>query len=291
MDTHISNKNTFQAIEITTDGVFYWPDRPKEPMPKDYGIGPYRGNTNSSGFIKAMDEYKHALKTAIRYPVNNQEYTKDYVKQKECMSLGKDGFYKAPIGIYPYDGEVEVKEEITYTCEEARCTIKNRCYQQGKPTLCEQTTEKIKVVILIEPPANVPENPDSSKVKAYYLAGGKAALEAANPVIQSLREDNKKLKEFKSYVHDRLDKMSIPSDPEPSSSQTPGCRIEGRLNYIEGLNRERIEAALAAYFCLSQHNPERVSIDHAMKLLTSVIRKHLNRSYNSAHGYTEGSEL
>lgn len=38
---------------------------------------------------------------------------------------------------------------------------------------------------------------------------------------------------FKKYVHDRLDKMGVPSDPEPEQNAKHGCRIEGRLNYIE----------------------------------------------------------
>lgn len=42
-----------------------------------------------------------------------------------------------------------------------------------------------------------------------------------------------KLRKFKTYVHDRLDKMGIPEDPEAEVNAKTGCRIEGRLNFIE----------------------------------------------------------
>lgn len=43
----------------------------------------------------------------------------------------------------------------------------------------------------------------------------------------------KKLQAFKDYVHERLDKMGVPENPEPEENEKSGCRIEGRLNYIE----------------------------------------------------------
>jgi hypothetical protein len=47
-------------------------------------------------------------------------------------------------------------------------------------------------------------------------------------------DELKKLREFKKYVHERLDKMGVPSDPEPEKNKEHGCRIEGRLNWIDG---------------------------------------------------------
>lgn len=42
-----------------------------------------------------------------------------------------------------------------------------------------------------------------------------------------------KLRNFRQYVHDRLDKIGIPADPEPEQNKEHGCRIKGRLNYLE----------------------------------------------------------
>lgn len=42
-----------------------------------------------------------------------------------------------------------------------------------------------------------------------------------------------KLKKFKDYVHNRLDAIGVPSDPEPEKNKATGCRIEGRLNFVE----------------------------------------------------------
>lgn len=42
-----------------------------------------------------------------------------------------------------------------------------------------------------------------------------------------------KLRKFKQYVHERLDKMGVAVDPEPEQNKEHGCRIEGRLNYVE----------------------------------------------------------
>ena len=51
-------------------------------------------------------------------------------------------------------------------------------------------------------------------------------------VIDDLREQVRRLKEFKAYVHKRLDNFSVPSDPEPERNKETGCRIEGRLNWL-----------------------------------------------------------
>lgn len=47
------------------------------------------------------------------------------------------------------------------------------------------------------------------------------------------REHSGKLAAFKQYVHDRLDGMGVPHDPDPEHNAAHGCRIEGRLNYLQ----------------------------------------------------------
>jgi hypothetical protein len=54
----------------------------------------------------------------------------------------------------------------------------------------------------------------------------------ANEQTQELKAENEKLQRFKDYVHDRLDKMGIPQNPDPENNLAHGCRIEGRLNFI-----------------------------------------------------------
>lgn len=54
-----------------------------------------------------------------------------------------------------------------------------------------------------------------------------------NSEVEELKAENEKLRKFKEYVHDRLDKMGVPSDPEPENNKVHGCRIEGRLNVIK----------------------------------------------------------
>lgn len=56
-----------------------------------------------------------------------------------------------------------------------------------------------------------------------------------------------KLQAFKDYVHQRLDAMGVPVDPE-SPHKAAGCRIGGRLDYVEA----RIEAATAPMSGLSE---------------------------------------
>lgn len=52
--------------------------------------------------------------------------------------------------------------------------------------------------------------------------------------VKKLQEENDVLAAFKTYVHDRLDKMGIPADPEPENNASHGCRIEGRINFVQG---------------------------------------------------------
>lgn len=59
--------------------------------------------------------------------------------------------------------------------------------------------------------------------------------------LKNQLEELRKLREFKAYVHSRLDSIGIPSDPEPEKNAEHGCRIEGRLNELE----RRVAAKLA----------------------------------------------
>lgn len=72
--------------------------------------------------------------------------------------------------------------------------------------------------------------------------------------LKNQLEELRKLREFKAYVHSRLDGIGIPSDPEPEKNAEHGCRIEGRLNELE----RRVAATLA-------HDPLRlVALFHNM---------------------------
>jgi uncharacterized protein YPO0396 len=60
------------------------------------------------------------------------------------------------------------------------------------------------------------------------LATSQAAAE-----VDSLRARLDKLQAFKDYVHQRLDAAGVPADPEADKNAEHGCRIEGRLNFVE----------------------------------------------------------
>lgn len=87
-----------------------------------------------------------------------------------------------------------------------------------------------------------------SLVVAEAAAALKATESAAVEVSAAQLE---RLSTFKKYVHDRLDQMNVPTDPEPVASAAHGCRIEGRLNWlldqmIEAEDKaETLEAAAA----------------------------------------------
>jgi hypothetical protein len=40
------------------------------------------------------------------------------------------------------------------------------------------------------------------------------------------------LRKFKQYVHERLDAMHVPADPEPEKTLEHGCRVGERLNWL-----------------------------------------------------------
>lgn len=48
----------------------------------------------------------------------------------------------------------------------------------------------------------------------------------------SEQEELEKLRRFKSQVHNWLDAMGVPVDPEPEQNAKTGCRLEGRLNFL-----------------------------------------------------------
>lgn len=47
-----------------------------------------------------------------------------------------------------------------------------------------------------------------------------------------LRNRLDRLRAFKKYVHDRLDKAGVPIDPAPEKTHVHGCRIEGRIDWL-----------------------------------------------------------
>lgn len=57
----------------------------------------------------------------------------------------------------------------------------------------------------------------------------KEYLASLQKELADLRAERDKLKEFKEYVHKRLDDAGIPVDPE-SPHKASGCRIGGRLD-------------------------------------------------------------
>ena len=67
------------------------------------------------------------------------------------------------------------------------------------------------------------------------LINGTPCEEDFRIISENLYQALIKLEAFKEYVHKRLDALGVPTDPEPEKNKEHGCRIEGRLNYFEGL--------------------------------------------------------
>jgi len=84
---------------------------------------------------------------------------------------------------------------------------------------------------------------------------GESFFMGATHAHNELSEKIDALANFKKYVHDRLDKMGIPSDPEPENNNKHGCRIEGRLNFMENRLKQAHNAAIDA--AIQQLNSER----------------------------------
>ena len=51
--------------------------------------------------------------------------------------------------------------------------------------------------------------------------------------IASLKAERDKLAAFKAWVHDWLDKAGVPSDPDPQINKATGCRIHGRMRWLQ----------------------------------------------------------
>lgn len=57
--------------------------------------------------------------------------------------------------------------------------------------------------------------------------------DCARPALRLLRDRVIKLEDFKAYVHQRLDKMGVPNSVPESEHDKAGCRIGGRLDWVE----------------------------------------------------------
>ena len=56
-------------------------------------------------------------------------------------------------------------------------------------------------------------------------------LAALREEVERVTAERDKLKQFKEYVHARLDAAGVPTDPE-SPHRAEGCRIGGRLDIV-----------------------------------------------------------
>ncbi len=81
-----------------------------------------------------------------------------------------------------------------------------------------------------------------------------------------LRAERDALAKFKNFVHARLDRGGVPSDPDPEGNKQHGCRIGGRLDWLferltesdrlRALLRETFDAVCGCHDCIRKENPE-----------------------------------
>ncbi len=64
-----------------------------------------------------------------------------------------------------------------------------------------------------------------------YRAQGGNGLGKSPRKLDTL-EELAMLRNFKAYTHMRLDNMGVPYDPNPAGTETHGCRISGRLDWV-----------------------------------------------------------
>ena len=50
--------------------------------------------------------------------------------------------------------------------------------------------------------------------------------------VEALTDTVSKLREFKDYVHRRLDEAGVPTNPDPTKTKETGCRIGPRLDWL-----------------------------------------------------------
>lgn len=65
---------------------------------------------------------------------------------------------------------------------------------------------------------------------------GELAPHCPGPNTAYVQEEINRLRQFKAYVHSRLDEAGVPHDP-PSPHREAGCRIGGRLDIVLGTDK------------------------------------------------------
>lgn len=76
------------------------------------------------------------------------------------------------------------------------------------------------------------------------------SYEAALTAAEAERD---RLQDFKDWTHGRLTLMGVPKNPDPGKTESTGCRIGGRMNWLEQQKamaeaaRDAAIAALRAY--------------------------------------------
>jgi hypothetical protein len=79
------------------------------------------------------------------------------------------------------------------------------------------------------------KNPTSSLTfqQVMTMVNGEKKTFIDEPSYLRLRDERDDLQRFKDYVHERLDRMNVPPDPDPEKTATTGCRIGNRLDLVE----------------------------------------------------------
>lgn len=70
------------------------------------------------------------------------------------------------------------------------------------------------------------------ETKASFMSIPADPERDADLIVSAAIDELEKLRGFKAYVHQRLDEVNVPADPEPGANAKHGCRIEGRLNLV-----------------------------------------------------------
>jgi hypothetical protein len=76
------------------------------------------------------------------------------------------------------------------------------------------------------------------QIEASCSEDQKSEFEVLKATAKELQIKFKRLEEFKAYVHEKLDDMGIPENPEPEKTEQHGCRISERLKFIENKSTE-----------------------------------------------------
>jgi hypothetical protein len=135
------------------------------------------------------------------------------------------------------------------------------------------------------------------EITAANIKSWAGRLAALTPSAPAAEDAVAKLQAFKDYVHQRLDAMGVPHSVPESEHDKAGCRVGGRLDFVEAsharvaeLRREKEAVVVAAHGYMQELSAVKAERDWLRDALERILNC-ISHERHGAEGWREARRI